>query len=175
MQQPVYFAPLGSKDARRISRLQKKLFPRALTEPEHEIRQILRNTEEYVVCNLSFGLFEGRRMVGYVFAYVETESLFHRRDEEVIYIKEIALLPGHERFLRPLFLKLFAQWLAFTPHMPLEAHAQEDSLAKWQRLARVFRFYGLAQRRERGLRNTLIRPATPRVGTSSSRPESAGR
>jgi len=54
MQQPVYFAPLGSKDARRISRLQKKLFARALTEPEHEIRQILRNTEEYMVCNLRF-------------------------------------------------------------------------------------------------------------------------
>lgn len=144
MQQPVYFAPLRSKDARRISRLQKKLFARELTEPEDEIRQILGNAEEYMVCNLSFGLFEGRRMVGYVFAYVETESLFHQRDEEVIYIKEIALLPGYERFLRPLFLKLFAQWLAYTPGMAMEAHAQEDSLAKWQRLARVFRFYGLA-------------------------------
>ena len=143
MQQPVYFAPLGSDDAKQISRLQKKLFPRELTEPEDEIRQILRNTEEFRVCNLSFGLFEGTKLVGYIFAYVESESVFHQRDEEVIYIKEIALSPGHERFLGPLFLKLFAQWLAFTPRMPVEAHAEEDSLAKWQRLTRVFRFYGL--------------------------------
>jgi len=44
-------------------------------------------------------------MVGYVFAYVETESLFNQREEEVIYIKEIALLPGYETYMRQLAFK----------------------------------------------------------------------
>jgi hypothetical protein len=93
----VYFAPIGSKHAKRIQRLQKQLFPPDLRESLQEIREILRNTEQHLVCNLSFGLFDNTDMVGYVFAYVESESLFYQREEEVIYIKEIALLPECSR------------------------------------------------------------------------------
>lgn len=143
MSRAVHFAPLGSEDAGRIARLQHRLFPPALTEPESEIRSILLNTEKHLVCNLSFGMFAGAEMVGYVFAYVETRSLFHARSEEVVYIKEIALLPGHESALRNAFEKLFCLWHAFTPRLPLEAHAQAEALANWRRLHRLFRFYGL--------------------------------
>ncbi len=101
----VYFAPIGSKHAKRIQRLQRRLFPPELRESFQEIREILLNTEQDMVCNLSFGVFDDTEMVGYVFAYVETESLFYQRDEEVIYIKEIALLPEYEKYLRELLLK----------------------------------------------------------------------
>ncbi|MEX2123325.1 MAG: GNAT family N-acetyltransferase [Woeseia sp.] len=143
MPQPVYFSPLGSDDARSIAQLQKKLFPPELTEPEEDIRQILRNTEQHMVCNLSFGLFHGSRMVGYAFAYVESESIFYKRDEEVIYIKEIALVPGYENWLRPLMLKGMTQCMTYCPNLAMEAHAQDDSLAKWTRLARLFRSLGI--------------------------------
>ena len=139
----IHFEPLGSSDAERLSGLQRRLFPPELREPVDTIRKILRNTEEHLVCNLSCGLFDGRKMVGYMFAYVEDRSLYHDRDEDVVYIKEIGLLPGYERFLRPLFFKLFEQWLAFCPGIPLEAHALDDALAKWQRLRRAFEFFGL--------------------------------
>lgn len=139
----VHIAPIGSKDARDIWGLQKRLFPPELRENIQEIREILLNTEEHMVCNLSFGLFDDRDMVGYVFAYVETESLFHKRDEEVIYVKEIALLPDYERYFRRMFFTLYEQWSAFTPNMPLEAHALADALSNWQRLIRLFRFFGL--------------------------------
>ena len=97
----IHFEPLGSSDAELLSGLQRRLFPPELREPVDTIRKILRNTEEHFVCNLSCGLFDGRKMVGYMFAYVEDRSLYHDRDEDVVYIKEIVLLPGYERFLRP--------------------------------------------------------------------------
>lgn len=140
---PLHFAPLGSADAPLIGALQRQLFPPELTETDAFIAELLRNTEQHQVCNLSFGLFDGPRMVGYVFAYVETRSLFHGRDEDVIYIKEIALLPGHEGRMRDLFGRLVAQWQAFVPGIALEAHAMSAALANWRRLERAFRFYGL--------------------------------
>lgn len=139
----LYFRPLGSRDATLIHRLQRRLFSPALTEPLSEVVDILRTTEEYMLCNLSFGLFDDTRMVGYVFAYVETESIFHDRPEEVIYLKEIALLPGYENYLRSLFFKLYELWHAFTPGMPLEAHVMPETLEQWRRLVRMTRYFGV--------------------------------
>ena len=93
---PIHFKPLSSEDADRIAALQKQGFAPHLQEDVSEIAAILKNTEEYLVCNYSFGLFDGRHMVGYLFAYVESESLFHEREEEVIYIKEVVLSKGYE-------------------------------------------------------------------------------
>ena len=143
MPQPVHFSPLGSEDAKAIARLQRKLFARELTEPEDYIRQILLNTEEHMLCNLSFGLYDGTRLVGYAFLYVETESIFYARDETVIYIKEIALTPGYENRLRPLMIRIFTQAVTFCRGAAIEAHALEESLANWKRLARSFRAYGV--------------------------------
>jgi len=139
----LYFAPLGSKDARSIQQLQKRLFPPALQEDVREITEILVNTEKHLVCNFSCGVFDNKKMVGYMFAYVESKSLYYEREEDVVYLKEIALLPGYEPMLLRLFTKLFQQWSAFTPDTPLEAHVLDDSLRNWKRMARVFRFYGL--------------------------------
>lgn len=138
------FAPLGSQDAKRIHRLQARLFPPALRDELSEIRDILTNTEEFMVCNLSFGLFDGTKLVGYTFAYVESKSIYYRRPEEVVYLKEVALTPGYQKYFHRLFLKLYEQWLAFVPTLPLEAHALEDSLQTWQRIVRVMRHYGLS-------------------------------
>ena len=139
----IHFLPLGSTDAPEISRLQRKLFAPELTESVGEIQQILANTEEHMVCNLSFGLFDDNSMVGYVFAYVETHSLFHGRDEEVIYIKEIALLRGYESHLRQLFQKVLAQRDAYAPGLAIEAHALAEALAGWRRLKRFFRSHNM--------------------------------
>ena len=143
MPQRVYFSPLGSDDAKHISRLQRKLFAPELCEPEDDIRQILRNTEEHMLCNLSFGLFHGKKMVAYVFAYVESESLFFKREEEVVYLKEVGVLPGYQRHLKSVFEKLFSLCTAFVPMMSIEGHALEDILVKWRRHERFFGSLGL--------------------------------
>jgi CelD/BcsL family acetyltransferase involved in cellulose biosynthesis len=152
MPEPVHFSPLSSCDAPAISRLQRKLFPPELTEPEDYIQKILRNTEQHMLCNLSFGLFDGNRLVGYAFFYIESESIFFNREEETIYLKEVALTPGYEKWLRPLLLKIFSQWVTYCPNAAAEAHAQADALAKWMRLVRAFRTHGvtLAVRDEDG-------------------------
>ncbi|MCP5092365.1 MAG: GNAT family N-acetyltransferase [Gammaproteobacteria bacterium] len=143
MTERMYFAPLGSRDAGSIQRLQKRSFPPALREDLQEITETLVNTEKHKVCNLSFGLFDSGKMVGYMFAYVESTSLYHEREEEVVYLKEIVLLPGYESMLLRLFTKLFQQLSAFTPGTPLEAHVLDESLRSWKRMARVFKYYGL--------------------------------
>lgn len=140
----IHFQLLGSDNAKAISSLQKRLFPADLTEPLSTIEQILKNTEKEMVCNLSFGLFDGHDLVGYFFVYIESESLFYGKPEEVVYLKEIALLPRYEKYLRPMFFKLFELWRTFTPGLPLEAHAVPDALQNWQRLKRVFRYFGMA-------------------------------
>lgn len=140
----LHFAPLDFTDAKDIHRLQQKLFSADLTESLEEIREILVRTDEFMVCNLSFGLFDGSSMVGYMFAYIESESLYHEHDEDIVYIKEIALSPGYEAMLLRIFAKLFQQWSAYTPGLALEAHVLEDSLRNWQRMVRVFKYYGLS-------------------------------
>ncbi len=139
----IHYRPLGSNDAKAIHRLQRKLFPKELTEPVTEIRRILLNTEEHMVCNFSFGLFDDTRMVGYVFAWVETESMVHSRPEEVVYLKEIGLSRGYENQLGPLFRKLYQQWQAYAPGVALEAHVMPESLTNWRRLIRLARHYGV--------------------------------
>ncbi len=140
---PLHLLPLGPSDAAAIGALQRELFPPELTEPVAQIAAILRNAERHTVCNLSFGLFEGASLQGYVFAYVESRSLFHDRAEDVVYIKEIALRAGHEGHLRELIRRLLWQREVFTPGMALEAHALADALAGWRGLARLLRFHGL--------------------------------
>src|SRR5690606_22793039 len=92
---------------------------------------------------LSFGLFEGAKLVGYAFVYVESESIFYNREEEVLYVKEIALTPGYENWLHPLMAKIVQLWITYCPTAGLEAHAQDDALAKWKRLVRFFRAHGM--------------------------------
>ena len=140
---PVYFAPLGASDAARIARLQRRRFRRALTEPVTEIRNILTNADAHAICNLSFGLFDGTRLVGYVFAYIESHSVFHERSEEVVYLKEITLSPGYEAWLRPMLRKILERRDAYGLDLPLEAHAEESAMRHWQRLARMMRHWGL--------------------------------
>ena len=139
----MYFAPLDAADAARIARLQRKRFRRELTEPVAEIRTILENADAHAICNLSFGLFDGTRLVGYVFAYIESRSVFHERVEEVVYLKEIVLNPGYEAWLRPMIRKLLDRREAYGLELPLEAHAEEGAMRNWQRLARMMRRYGL--------------------------------
>jgi CelD/BcsL family acetyltransferase involved in cellulose biosynthesis len=140
----LHFRPLGSRHAKLIQRLQKRMFAPDLREDLEEITEILVNTEKHLVCNFSFGLFDDSKMVGYMFAYVESTSLYHEREEDVVYLKEIVLLPGYEGMLLRLFTKLFQQWSAFAPNTPLEAHVLDDSLRNWKRMVRIFRYYGLS-------------------------------
>jgi hypothetical protein len=56
------------------------MFPLVLREDLREITEIFVNTEQHLVCNLSFGLFDDSKMVGYMFAYVESTSLYYDRE-----------------------------------------------------------------------------------------------
>lgn len=144
MTTPVHMAPLGSEDARQIAALQKIGFAAALRESVSEITEILKNTEQHLVCNYSFGLYDDTRMVGYLFGYVESESIFHERNEDVLYIKEVVLTPGYESYFPSMFLKVMELRQAFSPGIPIEAHAEPDTLARWRRMKRTFRRYGLS-------------------------------
>jgi len=139
----IHFKPLGSEDAAAISRLQRELFAPEYRERVGEIRDILKNTEEHLVCNLSFGMYDDTKIVAYVFVYIESESLFHRREEEVVYIKEFGVLPGYERYLPRIFRRLAGLWATYATGLPFEAHAATPSLESWRKIQRVFRRYGM--------------------------------
>ena len=119
------------------------MFAPEYRESVHEIADILKNTEEHVVCNLCFGMYDHTKLVGYLFTYIESESFFHRREEEVVYIKEFGVLPGYEKYLITIFSRLFDQWATYATGLPVEAHATTSSLEAWKKLQRVFRRYGM--------------------------------
>jgi len=135
--QKINFAPIDASDAKDVHDLQKKLFPSELTESVEEIEEILANADKLFNCNHSFAVYDNLTMIGYVFAYVDSNSIFHHRSEEIFYCKEFGLLPGYEKYLRPTIFKLISIWLTYAPQLAMEAHAVEEAKNKWLRLLKI--------------------------------------
>ncbi|GAB1264073.1 GNAT family N-acetyltransferase [Aurantivibrio infirmus] len=134
MPNKIYFSPISARDAKRIHSLQASLFPAELTESLAEIEEILSNADAVFNCNHSFAVYDDKTMVGYVFAYIDSKSIYYNKQEEVLYIKEFGLLPGYEKYLRLMIFKLTYIWLTFAPRLAMEAHAVEEAKNKWLRL-----------------------------------------
>lgn len=137
MSKKINFSPINASDAKDVHDLQKKLFPPELTESLEEITAILSNADQLFNCNHSFAVYDNLKMIGYIFAYIDSKSIFHNRDEEIFYIKEFGLLPGYERCLRLMIFKLTYIWLTFAPQLAMEAHAVEEAKNKWLRLPKI--------------------------------------
>lgn len=137
MSKKINFSPINASDAKDVHDLQKKLFPPELTESLEEITTILSNADQLFNCNHSFAVYDNLEMIGYVFAYVDSKSIFHGREEEIFYCKELGLLPGYEKNLRLVIFKLTQIWLTYAPQLPAEAHAVEEAKNKWMRLPKL--------------------------------------
>ena len=136
------FAPLKPSHAKQISRLHRQLYSVDQMKPAAEIQQVLLNADAPFLCNFSIGLFDDKTLVGYTIAYIESESYYHQREEEIFYWHEIMLKPGHERYLQRFLDKVVRQWRTYAPELALEAHAKTMERNKWLSLMRWFEKHG---------------------------------
>jgi CelD/BcsL family acetyltransferase involved in cellulose biosynthesis len=127
--------------------LERKLFAREFRDGVLLLREILTEADQQFA-NLSFGLFHGKRLVGYLIAYVELESVFGEASgkpgEEVVYLRGLAILPRYRSQLLHFMRRLSELISAYCPGAPVEAESVPDKADAWAGLHGLIRRYGYA-------------------------------
>lgn len=99
--------------------------------------------------NLSFGLFDDDRMVGYLLCYGFSPTIFPGETGEALYIEDIALLPRYRRLLPQLIRRFGVEARTHFPASSVEAHAVGSVLEVWTRHPAFFASGGYALTRHR--------------------------
>ena len=81
--------------------------------------------------NLSFGLFDDDRLVGYLLCYGFNPTIFSGECGEALYVEDIAVLPRYRRLLPQLIRRLGLEARRHFPGSTIEAHAVESVFRVW--------------------------------------------
>lgn len=82
--------------------------------------------------NLSFGLFDDDRLVGYLLCYGFAPTIFPGETGEALYVEDIAVLPRYRRLLPQIIRRLGLEARRHFPGSAIEAHAVESVFRVWQ-------------------------------------------
>jgi len=94
--------------------------------------------------NLSFGLFDDDRLVGYLLCYGFAPTGFPGETGETLYIEDIALRPKYRRRLPQLIRRLGIEARRHFPGSAIEAHAIESVFRLWREHSGFFASAGYA-------------------------------
>ena len=102
--------------------------------------------------NLSFGLFDDDRLVGYLLCYGFEPTIFPGETGEALYIEDIAVLPRYRRLLPQLIRRFGLDARRHFPATAIEAHAVESVFHLWRRHPAFFVSggYAIARHAESG-------------------------
>lgn len=151
----VYTRWLKPRDARAIARLERKAYRRDQRNGRRAIAADLREAERSGT-NLSLGLFDGARLVGFVLAYIcrDRAAVFedfevHHEDAagltgESVYVEDVIVLPRYSRSLFLLLTKWTREVYRRDPNLPLDAFCEPALLERWTKYSRGFRHKGMA-------------------------------
>ena len=81
--------------------------------------------------NLSVGLFDDDRLVGYLLCYGFAPTIFPGETGEALYVEDIAVLPRYRRLLPQLIRRLALEARRHFPGSTIEAHAVESVFRIW--------------------------------------------
>lgn len=138
-----YLRELDPDDATAIADLEAKHHPPELTDPAEVHRHHLNEALEARV-NLSFGMFDRGRMVGYLLCFGFEPSIFPGNNGEAIYVEDVVIEPRFRRQLPRLFLRLRDEIQHHFPGAFIEAHAVESTFRFWQRHQALFADHGVS-------------------------------
>jgi CelD/BcsL family acetyltransferase involved in cellulose biosynthesis len=82
--------------------------------------------------NLSFGLFDGGKLVGYLLCYGFSPTSFPGETGEALYIEDIAMLPRYRRHVAQVIRRFGAEARAHFPGSTVEAHSVESVFRLWR-------------------------------------------
>ncbi len=88
---------LTPEHADQIARLETKIYPPRLRTGPEDIKENLKIFEEENQ-NFSAGIKDGRKLVGYITAWL-AESLVEGQKEAVVYVDDMAILPTYKNHL----------------------------------------------------------------------------
>ncbi len=125
----LYFAVLEAGHARQVAALERSVHRQENVHGFRELREELASAERKG--NLSLGLWDRAKLVGYVLAYVELHGCEDGSDAPTVYISDLAVLPGYRRMLRELIGRWGDLVRASNPDLPVEAHSFRPEFEKW--------------------------------------------
>ncbi len=133
----IHVRELTPDDARAIGRIEARSHRQELADGAEAHRRYLGDARAEGV-NLSFGLFDDGRLVGYLLCYGFEPTAFQDEEGEAIYIEDIAVLPEFRRLLPGLFRRLSNEVKRHFPGAAIEAHAVESVFRVWHKHAAFF-------------------------------------
>jgi len=143
----VYVRELDVADAEAIAALEASYAPPALLVGLEYVRQSLDDAIN-LGANMSFGVFDGEELVGYMLAFGLKPSIFSRLwPREAIYVEDLMIQEGHRRWFLALLGKLTYEARVLYPGKPIEANSLATLLAIWKRYQDEMRRFGFSMRR----------------------------
>jgi CelD/BcsL family acetyltransferase involved in cellulose biosynthesis len=128
----IHIRELTPDDARAIGRIEALFHGRELADGVEGHRRYLTEALAEGV-NLSFGVFEDSRLVGYLLCYGFEPTAFPDEEGDALYVEDIAILPEFRRLLPSLFKRMSTEARRHFPEAALEAHARETIFQIWHK------------------------------------------
>jgi CelD/BcsL family acetyltransferase involved in cellulose biosynthesis len=117
-----FLALLDHRQARQVSRLERRLHRKRQREGTRELRDLLRNATA-ARANLSLGMFDQGRLVGYIIVYIREDSWLDASvAQPVVYVHDLAILPRYSAMLRALMRESVRSFKLLATGLPVEAH-----------------------------------------------------
>ena len=138
----LYLRELTPDDAPAIGLIESARHERVLVDGADSHRAYLADALAEGV-NLSFGAFDGDRLVGYILCYGFEPTELPGETGDVLYVEDYAVLPSYRR-VAPQLLKRFAREARkHFPGVAVEAHSLDSVLQLWEKHVEFFRRIGL--------------------------------
>lgn len=142
----IYIRELAPDDAGAIGRIESSLHPAEVADGG-----MLHSREMDVALlegvNLSFGIFDDDRLVGYLLSYGFEPTAFVDQHGDAVYIEDIAVLPRYRRMVAKLIKRFTAEVTRHFPDAAVEAHSLHSVFELWQRHADCIRRFGFEMTR----------------------------
>ncbi|MDQ7821930.1 MAG: GNAT family N-acetyltransferase [Candidatus Eremiobacteraeota bacterium] len=132
---------LTSEHAGRIHELEAQVYPPELTAGEEVIRKNLESAVEGNE-NLSWGVFDGDTLVGYLIAWVTGSLVEGREKEDVVLVEDIAVLPGYQSVFFTLLEALAEDARSRGGELAIEGTSREDVFRIYTRHEGTFKDLG---------------------------------
>lgn len=137
----IYLRELTPEDAPAVARIESARHERVLADGAESHQGYLTEAIAEGV-NLSFGAFDGDRLVGYLLCYGFEPSACPGERGEVLYIEDFAVLPRYRRVAPQVLTRFAEEARTHFPGTPIEAHSLDAVVHFWEKHVEFFRRVG---------------------------------